>query len=57
MIPEAAVAMLACARLGAAHSVVFGGFSPGALKARVLDAEAKLLITSTASTGAASPRR
>ncbi|HEX8067029.1 MAG TPA: acetate--CoA ligase, partial [Thermoleophilaceae bacterium] len=46
MIPEAVVAMLACARLGAAHSVVFGGFSPGALKARVLDAEAKLLITS-----------
>ena len=38
--------MLACARLGAAHSVVFGGFSPGALKARIEDAEAKLLITS-----------
>ena len=35
MIPEAVVSMLACARLGAAHSVVFGGFSPGALKARV----------------------
>src|SRR5215218_10369560 len=46
MIPEAVFSMLACARLGAAHSVVFGGFSPGALKARVLDAEAKLLITS-----------
>ena len=46
MIPEAVISMLACARLGAAHSVVFGGFSPGALKARVLDAEAKLLITS-----------
>ena len=46
MIPEAAVAMLACARLGAMHSVVFGGFSPGALKARIEDAEAKLLITS-----------
>jgi acetyl-CoA synthetase len=46
MIPEAAVAMLACARLGALHSVVFGGFSPGALRARVQDAEAKLVITS-----------
>ena len=46
MIPEAAVAMLACARLGAMHSVVFGGFSPSALKARIEDAEAKLLITS-----------
>ena len=46
MIPEAAVAMLACARLGAAHSVVFGGFSPSALKTRIEDAEAKLLITS-----------
>ncbi|MGH3630518.1 MAG: AMP-binding protein, partial [Sciscionella sp.] len=46
MIPEAAVAMLACARLGAMHSVVFGGFSPGALKARIEDAECKLLITS-----------
>ncbi len=46
MIPEAAVAMLACARLGAMHSVVFGGFSPSALKARIEDAQAKLLITS-----------
>ncbi|GAA1870412.1 acetate--CoA ligase [Pseudonocardia ailaonensis] len=46
MIPEAVFAMLACARLGALHSVVFGGFSPGALKARIEDAEAKLLITS-----------
>jgi acetyl-CoA synthetase len=46
MIPEAAIAMLACARLGAAHSVVFGGFSAGALKARIEDASAKLLITS-----------
>src|ERR1700743_800279 len=46
MIPEAAVAMLACARLGVTHSVVFGGFSPGALRARVQDAEAKLVITS-----------
>jgi acetyl-CoA synthetase len=46
MIPEAAFSMLACARLGAMHSVVFGGFSPGALRARIEDAEAKLLITS-----------
>ena len=45
MIPEAAIAMLACARIGAAHSVVFGGFSAEALKARLLDAEAKLVIT------------
>ena len=46
MIPEAVVSMLACARLGAMHSVVFGGFSPSALKARIEDAECKLLITS-----------
>ncbi len=46
MIPEAVFAMLACARLGAMHSVVFGGFSPGALRSRIEDAEAKLLITS-----------
>jgi acetyl-CoA synthetase len=46
MIPQAAVAMLACARLGVAHSVVFGGFSPTALRSRVQDAEAKVVITS-----------
>ena len=46
MIPEAAVAMLACARLGAAHSVVFGGFSAEALKSRILDADATVVITS-----------
>ena len=45
MIPEAAVAMLACARIGAAHSVVFGGFSADALLARIQDADAKLVIT------------
>ncbi|HRE02710.1 MAG TPA: acetate--CoA ligase, partial [Ilumatobacteraceae bacterium] len=45
MIPEAAVAMLACARIGAPHSVVFGGFSANALTDRINDAEAKLLIT------------
>jgi len=47
MIPEAVVAMLACARIGAAHSVVFGGFSSDALKDRIQDAEAKLVITAT----------
>jgi acetyl-CoA synthetase len=45
MVPEAAVAMLACARIGAAHSVVFGGFSAAALADRINDAEAKVLIT------------
>ncbi|MGH9135351.1 MAG: acetate--CoA ligase [Ilumatobacteraceae bacterium] len=45
MIPEAAVSMLACARIGAAHSVVFGGFSAQALADRIVDAEAKVLIT------------
>jgi len=45
MIPELPVAMLACARIGAAHSVVFGGFSADALAGRINDAEAKVLIT------------
>ncbi len=45
MIPEAAVAMLACTRIGAIHSVVFGGFSPEALKDRILDSDCKLVIT------------
>ena len=45
MIPELPVAMLACARIGAAHSVVFGGFSADALRGRIEDAEAKVLIT------------
>ena len=45
MIPEAAVAMLACARIGAIHSVVFAGFSPDALANRINDSEAKLVIT------------
>ena len=45
MIPEAAVAMLACARIGAAHSVVFGGFSAESLRDRIRDAEARVLIT------------
>lgn len=46
MIPEAAISMLACAKIGAIHSVVFGGFSAEALKDRIIDAEAKLVITS-----------
>lgn len=45
MIPEAAVAMLACTRVGAMHSVVFGGFSPDALRDRINDSECSLLIT------------
>jgi len=45
MIPEAVVAMLACARIGAAHSVVFGGFSAHSLRDRINDAEAKVLVT------------
>ena len=45
MIPDAAVAMLACARIGAIHSIVFGGFSPDALAGRIIDCDSKLLIT------------
>ncbi len=45
MIPEATIAMLACARIGAVHSVVFGGFSPEALKDRILDSNCELVIT------------
>ena len=45
MIPEAVVSMLACARIGAPHSVVFGGFSADALRTRIADAEAKVVIT------------
>ena len=45
MIPELPVAMLACARIGAAHSVVFGGFSADSLSDRINDAECKVLIT------------
>jgi len=45
MIPEAVISMLACARLGAAHSVVFGGFSSDALRSRILDVQAKVVIT------------
>ncbi|MEM7027074.1 MAG: acetate--CoA ligase [Pseudomonadota bacterium] len=46
MIPEAAVAMLACTRIGAVHSIVFGGFSPDALRDRIIDSDAKVVITS-----------
>jgi len=45
MIPEAAVAMLACTRIGAVHSVVFGGFSPDSLKDRILDSDCRVVIT------------
>ncbi len=49
MIPEAAIALLACARIGAIHSVVFGGFSPESLRDRINDAECRLLITADGS--------
>ncbi len=45
MIPDAAVAMLACARIGAVHSVVFGGFSPDALAGRIVDCKSNILVT------------
>jgi len=45
MIPEAAVAMLGCARIGAVHSVVFGGFSPDALRDRILDSDCRVVVT------------
>ncbi|MBC8519272.1 MAG: acetate--CoA ligase [Gammaproteobacteria bacterium] len=45
MVPEAAVAMLACTRIGAIHSVVFGGFSPDALRDRILDSDCRVVIT------------
>lgn len=50
MIPQAAYAMLACARIGAVHSVVFGGFSPEALKDRIIDSDCQLIITADEST-------
>ncbi|WP_309132219.1 acetate--CoA ligase [Brevibacterium sp.] len=49
MIPEAIISMLACARLGAPHSVVFGGFSADALRSRIIDAEARVVITADGS--------
>ncbi len=49
MIPELAISMLACARIGAIHSIVFGGFSADSLRDRILDSDAKMLITSDGS--------
>ena len=49
MIPEAAIAMLACARLGAPHSVIFGGFSPDAIASRINDSKSKIVITADGS--------
>ncbi|WP_445946297.1 acetate--CoA ligase [Shewanella sp.] len=45
MVPEAAIAMLACARIGAVHSVIFGGFSPDSIASRVIDGKSKVIIT------------
>lgn len=45
MVPEAAIAMLACTRIGAVHTVVFGGFSPEALSGRIIDSDAKVVVT------------
>src|SRR5690606_3842000 len=56
MIPELPIAMLACARLGVIHSVVFGGFSATALKNRIDDAEAKLVITAAGGFRRGAPR-
>ena len=53
MVPELAIAMLACAKIGAPHSIVFGGFSAEALRERINDAKAKVVITATAPGGAA----
>ena len=57
MIPETIVAMLACARLGAPHTVVFGGFSAEALRSRIIDCDARMVITADGGyrRGAASP--
>ena len=55
MIPEAAVAMLACARIGAVHSVVFGGFSPDALAGRIHDCESNIVITADQGVRGAKP--
>ena len=55
MVPEAAVAMLACARIGAVHSVVFGGFSPDALAGRIQDCESTIVITSDEGVRGAKP--
>ena len=54
MVPEAVIAMLACARLGAVHSVVFGGFAPGELAVRIDDARPKVMVAAAA--GLRAPR-
>ncbi len=55
MIPEAAYAMLACARIGAVHSVVFGGFSPDSLAGRITDCDSRIVITSDEGVRAGKP--
>ncbi|MCM2344564.1 MAG: acetate--CoA ligase [Alphaproteobacteria bacterium] len=55
MVPEAVYAMLACARIGAIHSVVFGGFSPDSLKDRILDCDSKVVITADEGVRAGKP--
>src|SRR4029078_13159127 len=57
MIPEAVVAMLACARIGAIHSVVFGGFSPESLRDRINDSQCKVLVTADGGYRRGSPVR
>ena len=57
MVPEAAVAMLACARIGAIHSVVFGGFAAPELATRIDDAAPKVILTASCATTAATPSR
>jgi acetyl-CoA synthetase len=49
MVPELVIAVLACARIGAIHSVVFGGFSARSIADRIVDAECKLIVTSDGS--------
>ena len=55
MIPEAVVAMLGCARIGAIHSVVFGGFAANELASRIDDSKAKIILSASSSASAASP--
>src|ERR1700704_3258591 len=55
MIPEAAYAILACARIGAVHSVVFGGFSPDSLAGRIVDCDSKFIVTAGEGVGGGGP--
>jgi acetyl-CoA synthetase len=57
MVPLAAAAMLACARIGAVHSVVFGGFSPDSIAGRIQDCESRIVITADQGVAAASACR